>query len=143
MKKRSLSMLMALLMLCSVFSVSALADGTVAEAETRASSYISGSASVMNSLNGYQSGPKSITASVYSQNAYVTMNVNVSTGSSSFYLILEAPDGRVATKLIRSSGSVTFSEFNGMHPSGKWYVSIMTTGTVSTASASVRINYNY
>lgn len=109
--------------------------------------YFTGSTSRMNSLNGVMSGMSKISSgSISVGNPSVTsvsLNVTVSSGSSSFYLYVVSPSGKSASKLVRSSGTVTFSEFNGEDPTGSWYVYIITTGTVSTATARMTVNYSY
>lgn len=108
--------------------------------------YSSGSTKVMNSLNGLESAQSPITVSAYKDTATATtvdVNVTVSSGSNSFYVIVQAPNGVKKEKLITSSTKITLSDFSGYNANGKWYVSIRTTGTVSTATATLKVNYSY
>ncbi len=109
-------------------------------------SYSSGSTKVMNSLNGLESAQSPIKVSPYdikAKTSTVDVNVTVSSGSNSFYVIVQAPNGVKKEKLITSSTKITLSDFSGYDANGKWYVSIRTTGTVSTASATLKVNYSY
>lgn len=115
-----------------------------------ATGYSSGSTKVMNSLNGIQSAKSPITCSPYDSNAKtssVEVNVTVSSGSSPFYIIIESPDGTAKReKLITSSTKFTITDLTTTDAAGKWQVSIRTQGTqnvVSTATATVKVNYTY
>ena len=131
-------------MFCFAFSLQALAAG---------STYFSGTTKKMNSLNGSASAVSTISSgSLIGSSPYtitsVTASVTVSAGSSSFYFYVRNPAGNItASQLIAGSSgvkNVTFSDFNGQNsPQGTWTVWIVTTGTVSTATANVKVNYNY
>ena len=71
--------------------------------------------------------------------------MNVSNGSLPFYLNVKNPDGIVVQHYITGTGSksVTLTEFNDTNPQGTWKVSITSTGLVSTATASMKVNYTY
>ena len=113
----------------------------------KATNYFTGSTVKMNSLNGIQSTISNISSgSVLGTNPQVTsvkLNVTVSPGSSSFRLYVEDPNGNWDFQTINGSGTVTFNLFQGVDPSGKWKVYIITNGTVSTATARMTVNYNY
>lgn len=137
MSKKIISMLIACVMLCSM-TVTAFA----------ATNYFSGSTGKMNSLNGLESAAWNVSSGSINTDSKVNssgvaVNVTVSTGSSPFLLYVEAPNGIWYSRRIGSSGSVTFTEFNGQNAKGTWKVSIQTTGTVSTATANLKVNYTY
>lgn len=73
----------------------------------------------------------------------VTFNVTVSRGSAPFYLIVKSPSGHEVSKLIGTSGVVKFPEFINLEAKGTWSVTVQTTGTVSTVSTSMRVDYKY
>lgn len=74
----------------------------------------------------------------------VTFNVTVSRGSDPFYLTVKSPSGLEFSKLISTSGVVKFPEFiNSNKANGIWYITVQTTGTVSTVSTSMRVDYKY
>lgn len=74
----------------------------------------------------------------------VTFNVTVSRGSAPFYLTVVSPNGQKIAKLIGASGVVKFPEFiNNNKANGIWYITVQTTGTVSTVSTSMRVDYKY
>lgn len=113
---------------------------------TYATSYFSGSTGKMNSLNGLQSGAFNISSGSINENAKVTsvvVNVTVSNGSSGFYLIIEDPNGYYSETYVSKSGEIRISDFNGLPAKGTWKVSIVTVGTVSTATARMTVNYQY
>jgi len=110
-----------------------------------ASNYFTGSTGTMNSLFGNPSASRNISSGSVPSNASVSsvkVNVNVSPGSDSFYLYVKHPSGYSATRLVGST-SLSFTEFNGLDPYGTWQVYIVTTGTVSTATARMTVDYTY
>jgi len=123
---------------CSILSVQVFA----------ANDYFSGMTGKMNAVaiaNGGVSAACNISSGSVPANAKVTsvtLNVIVSSGSSPFYIYVKSPLGTIASKYVGST-SVTFTEFNGQNPKGTWQVWIETTGTVSTASATMKVNYSY
>jgi hypothetical protein len=133
------AMLIIFAVLCSLISVQAFA-GT---------NYFSRSTGIMNALNGGASAkwPAS-SGSISGTNPQVTsvvVNLTVNSGSSPVYLYVESPNGTIAYNGTYGVGSrsVTFNAFNGENPSGTWNVWIRTTGTVSTSTATIRVNYSY
>ena len=73
----------------------------------------------------------------------VTLNVTVSSGSSGFYIFVECPDGTYAERYVSRSGQITITDLNGHLAYGKWKISIMSVGQVSTATARMRVDYSY
>lgn len=114
---------------------------------TRATNYFTGSTVKMNSLYGSQSAISNISSgSVLGTKPQVTsvsLNVTVSSGSDSFKLYVEDPYGYYDYVTVGKSGSVSFSSFNGINPTGKWKVYIVTNSTVSTATARMKVDYSY
>ena len=41
------------------------------------------------------------------------------------------------------SGTITINDFNGFDPSGKWKIWIVTKGTVSTSTETIKVYYTY
>jgi len=123
---------------CSVLSVQVFA----------ANDYFSGMTGKMNAVaiaNGGVSSAWNISSGSVPTNASVTsvtLNVTVSSGSSPFYIYVKSPTGTITSKYVGST-SITFTEFNNQNPKGTWQVWIETTGTVSTASATMKVNYSY
>ncbi|MFJ7731220.1 hypothetical protein ACIQXF_04925 [Lysinibacillus sp. NPDC097231] len=151
MNKRICSLIVTMMLMfilsTSVFAVEATpsSDDTVS---TYASNYFSGSTGTMNSLSGKESTVFDISSGSIVDNAKVssvTLNVNVSSGSEAFYLNVKHPDGSVVQHNITGTGSksVTLTQFNDKNPKGTWKVSITSTGTVSTATARMTVNYTY
>ena len=108
--------------------------------------YFSGSTGRMNSVNGLQSGAFNISSGSINENAKVTgivVNVTVSSGSSGFYLIIEDHNGYYSETYVSRSGEIRIPDFNGLYAKGTWKISIVTVGTVSTATARMRVNYQY
>lgn len=125
---------------CSILSVQVFA----------ANDYFSGMTGKMNAVaiaNGGVSAAWNISSGSVPTNASVTgvtLNVIVSSGSSPFYIYVKSPTGSPATySRYVGSTSITFTEFNGRAPKGTWQVWIETTGTVSTATATMKVNYSY
>jgi len=136
---RVVSVFIVFAVICSMLSVQAFA----------ATDYFSGMTGKMNALgtaNGGASAAWNISSgSISSINAKVTnvtLNVTVSSGSSPFYIYVKSPFGSIFNRYVGST-SVTFSEFSGENPKGTWQVWIVTTGTVSTATATMKVNYSY
>lgn len=154
--KKLFSMIMCLA-LCAVLitpmSVSASEMDTVSsetvigdERALYTSSSFSGSTGTMNSVNGSQSRIFNISSGSINDNAKVTkivVNVTVSNGSSGFYLIIEDPNGYYTRTYVSRSGEITIHDFDGEYPKGTWKVSIVSVGMVSTASARMRVYYEY
>lgn len=111
-----------------------------------ATNWFSGQTGTMNALNGGTSAAWNISSGSISVTnpkvTSVTLNVKKSSGSSPFYVYVKNPQGTIASKLV-GSATPSFSEFNGQDPQGTWQIWIETTGTVSTATATMRVNYSY
>lgn len=67
----------------------------------------------------------------------------VSSGSDSFYLYVEDGNGNVNYTTVSKSGTITINDFNGFDPSGKWKIWIVTKGTVSTSTETIKVYYTY
>lgn len=111
------------------------------------SNYFSKITSKLNSLNGatassnLSSGSCSGTTRSITK---VTVYCNVSSGSSSFKLIVTSPDKTVVSQTCgTSSTTYTLTGFNGEDPYGTWNVGIASTGTVSTVTATLKVYYDY
>ena len=66
------------------------------------------------------------------------MYSRVSSGSDSFYLYVEDGNGNVNYTTVSKSGTITINDFNGFDPSGKWKIWIVTKGTVSTSTETIK-----
>lgn len=117
------------------------------ETSVYARDYFSGRTGKLNSFNGRESGASRISSGSVNGNAKVTgieLNIDVSRGSDPFYVIIQNPDGKRIEKYISTSGGrIKLNDFNGILAKGKWYVSIRTTGIVSTATVGMKVNYEY
>ena len=71
------------------------------------------------------------------------MYSRVSSGSESFYLYVEDGNGNVNYTTVSKSGTITINDFNGFDPSGKWKIWIVTKGTVSTSTETIKVYYTY
>ena|GEM_PF-823173 len=101
----------------------------------------------LNSLNGalasanLSSGSCSGTTSSITK---VTVYCRVSSGSSSFDLVVTSPKKTVVTQSCgTSSKTYTLTGFNGEDPNGTWNVGISSNGTVSTVTATLKVYYSY
>lgn len=112
-----------------------------------ASSSFSGSTGTMNSLFGGESTHWTVTSPSFTYidavTSTVTVDVTVSGGSDPFYLYVQSPDNSIYYKAVAGSTTLTFPEFSGEDPEGKWQVYIKTAGDVSTATARLVVNYTY
>ena len=70
------------------------------------------------------------------------MYSRVSSGSDSFYLYVEDGNGNVNYTTVSKSGTITINDFNGFDPSGKWKIWIVTKGTVSTSTETIKVYYH-
>lgn len=116
------------------------------KAATYSTGYFTGQTRKMNSWEGTESVRSPISSGSIPEGAVVkgiTLNVTVSSGSSGFYLLVESPQGDVVSTYVSRSGEIKISEFNGDPASGTWYVSIISVGTVATATARMRVDYSY
>lgn len=128
----------------SVGNVVRIEGGAVAP---RATDYFSGSTVRMNSFYGSQSTISKISSGsvlgVKHQVTSVSLSVTVSSGSAPFKLYVEDPFGHSVFTTVNRSGTVEFTNFNGLDPQGTWKVYIVTNGTVSTATARMTVRYSY
>ncbi len=116
------------------------------EAVAYSTGYFTGQTRKLNSWDGTESVRSPISSGSIPKGAVVkgiTLNVTVSSGSSGFYLLVESPQGDVVSTYVSRSGEIKLSEFNGDPASGTWYVSIISVGTVATATARMRVDYSY
>ncbi len=97
-------------------------NGTVSNVVTFSSGSISGSERVVTSISLY---------------------VRVSSGSDPFIIYIQAPDGTIYSFVITTSGTITIDNFNGCDPKGSWKIWIETQGTVSSATITAKICYDY
>jgi len=109
--------------------------------------YFSKITSKLNSLNGatassnLSSGSCSGTTRSITK---VTVYCRVSSGSSSFDLVVTSPEKTVVTQSCgTSSTTYTLTGFNGEDPKGTWNVGISSNGTVSTVTATLKVYYSY
>lgn len=98
------------------------------------------------SINGTESGIVTITSGSISGNVQVTsikLYVRVSSGSDSFIIYIQAPDGTIYSFVVTESGTIIIDNFNGCDPTGSWKIWIETQGTISTANITMTVNYSY
>lgn len=158
MKKKLISLFSVCFILCSLFATPVSAAEFMPTSETTqvsaiapyATNYFSGGTGTMNTMAGSQSKIFNVSSGSVPKEAVVTdvtLNVTVSRGSIPFYIVVKDPAGHSAEKYIRSSGRITFTEFNGKDPKGTWQIYIYNTGAgfqdVSTATARMTVNYQY
>lgn len=151
MKKKMYSLIAVMIMMIAMSMSVAAEETTPAQGETVsiiAANYFSGITGTMNSLYQNESTIFNIssgTIPAFAKVSSVTLNVNVSSGSAPFYLNVKHPTGNVVQHYITGAGSksVALNYFNNTNPQGTWQVSITTTGTVSTATARMTVNYTY
>ena len=104
----------------------------------------------MNSMSGSKSKVFNASSGGLSDNARVTsveLNVTVSRGSIPFYIVLTDPVGHEYEQYVSATSRFTITAFNGYYPGGTWKIYIYNNGVdftdVSTATASIRVNYGY
>ena len=113
---------------------------------TRSSNYFSKSLSKMNALNyGYSNIVHVTSGSVTGTTRSITnVTVYIRLSGSSCVLHVMSPSGNDCYQTVTSTGTYTFTGFNGEDPYGDWYVYIVTNGPASTASSGVlKVYYNY
>lgn len=108
----------------------------------------SGITGTMNALFGGDSARWPISSGTLPRGSYVTgvtITLTVSSGSAPCYIIIMCPCGDIVTRGPYGPGTYTIniSDFNGCPGQGTWYVWIRTTGSVSTATARMVVNYFY
>ncbi len=116
------------------------------EAVAYTTGYFTGQTGRMNSWEGTESAPFTISSGSIPRNAVVTkvtLNVTVSSGSSGFYIFVECPDGTYAERYVSRSGEIVITDLNGCLAYGQWKISIMSVGQVATATARMRVDYSY
>ena len=154
MKKRMMSICLVVLMLCSMFGISASATQFNTESIINPmyiyKNYFTGGTGIMNSMAGSQSKTFNASSGSISENACVTaveLNVTVSRGSIPFYIVVVDPNGHQAERYISASSRVKFDEFNDYYAKGTWKIYIYNRGSaftdVSTATARITVNYGY
>jgi hypothetical protein len=125
-------------LVCLIFSVQVFA----------ANDFFTSMTGKMNALNGGESAIQNLpSGSVLGDSPQVTkvnLNVIVSAGSSPYYLYVKSPKGTTISKYRgTTSGDVPFTEFNNENPYGTWQVWIKTAGSVTTVTATMRVDYSY
>ena len=155
MKQRIASVLLACLMLCAMLGVPANAAEAVGSPDHVAPAYIynnyfSGGTGTMNSMAGSKSRVFTVTSGGLSDNARVTsveLSVTVSRGSIPFYIVITDPMGHEYEQYVSATSRFTITAFNEFYPGGTWQIYIYNEGVdftdVSTATASMRVNYGY
>ncbi len=152
--KRKLSLFLVLTLLCTLFAMPVSAaeatdytDDGIAVAATSGTNYFSGTTTKMNSLYGSEAVATRSSGSCSGDERSITsvsVYCRVSSGSSSFKLYVISPEGTVAYRNAgTSSTTYNFTEFNGEDPYGKWTIKTVTNGTVSTVTATLKVNYSY
>ena len=99
--------------------------------------------SKLNLINGtasFSSGSLSGSGQVVTS---ISLYVRVPSGNFPFILNLQAPDGTTCSVAITESGTIILDDFNGCSPSGSWKIWFEPQGTVSTATITVKVYYDY
>ena len=152
--KRKLSLLLVVTLLCTLFitpvsaaEATSYVDDEISLTATTGSSYFSKTTTKLNSLTGTKAtstlssgtclgSTQSITS--------VTVYCNVSSGSSAYTLYVTSPSGTTKTVSCgTSSTTYTLTGFNGEDPDGKWTVGVLTGGTVTTVTCTLKVYYTY
>ncbi len=110
---------------------------------TSGSNCFSRTLSKLNLINGtasFSSGSLSGNGQVVTS---ISLYVRVPSGSFPFILNLQAPDGTTCSVAITESGTIILDDFNGCSPSGSWKIWFEPQGTVSTATITVKVCYDY
>lgn len=152
--KRRLSLLLVLTLLCTLFAmpVSAAEAANYTENQavvtaTSGSNYFSKITPRLNSLNGYPATATLSSGSCSGNERSITsvsVSCRVSNGSSRYTLYVISPDGTTLSKSCGTGNETyTFTGFNGEDPKGDWTIIIITNGTVTTITATLKVNYNY
>ena len=147
-KVLSIILCMGLCMLCvlPVSAAEALPKEDVIEKEetnaTSGSNYFRSQTIRLNSAGGNTSSKVKIsTGSVIGNISSIILIVRA--GGDPFKLYLQSPDGTLFWIVMDATGEIGVDKFNGQNLSGSWMLWIETLGTASTATISMRINYDY
>lgn len=152
--KRKLSLLLVVTLLCTLFvtpvSVAEAAnyagDQAVVTA-TSGSDYFSKTTTKLNSINGYEAMAKLSSGSCSGNERSITsvsVNCRVSSGSSRYTMYVISPSGTTSSiNAGTNSTTYNFTAFNGEDPKGDWIIIIISNGTVTTVTATLKVNYNY
>lgn len=155
MKQRIATALFACLMLCAILEMPANAAEVSGSLDQVAPAYIynnyfSGGTGTMNSMAGSKSRAFTVSSGGLSDNARVTsveLSVTVSRGSIPFYIVITDPIGHEYEQYVSATSRFTITAFNDFYPGGTWQIYIYNEGVdftdVSTATASMRVNYGY
>ena len=144
--KRTLTAVMACMMVCMMFSMQVFA----------ASSFFSKSTTKLNAYSGGKSNESSFTSGSIPDGAKITsvkIAYNVASGTDPYKVYLVSPSGTVYS-VSGPTSSTTVSNinvFNGEDPEGTWKAYIINSGytthgniyPVSTVTLSVTVNYEY
>ena len=113
----------------------------------RATNYWTKTTTKLNSVYGTASNISTVSSGSVSgsnpQILKIEVYSRVSSGSDSFYLYVEDGNGNVNYTTVSKSGTITINDFNGFDPSGKWKIWIVTKGTVSTSTETIKVYYTY
>lgn len=146
MTKRTLTAVMACIMVCTMFSMQVFA----------ASSFFSKSTTKLNAISGGKSNESTFTSGSIPDGAKVTsvkIAYNVASGTDPYTAYLISPRGTVYS-VSGPTSSKTVSNinvFNGENPDGTWKAYIINSGytthgsiyPASTVTMSVTVNYEY
>lgn len=145
------------IVLCTALLVTPVSAAEVAPAEetitinstvsVRATNYWTKTTTKLNSVYGTASNISTVSSGSVSgsnpQILKIEVYSRVSSGSDSFYLYVEDGNGNVNYTTVSKSGTITINDFNGFDPSGKWKIWIVTKGTVSTSTETIKVYYTY
>lgn len=146
MTKRTLTAVMACIMVCMMFSMQVFA----------ASSFFSKSTTKLNAYSGGKSNVSTFSSGSVPDGASITsvkIAYNVKSGTDPYTVYLISPRGTVysASGPTSSTTDYNISKFNGENPDGTWTAYIINSGytthgniyPVSTVTLSVTVNYEY
>ena len=155
--KKIISYFLSGIVLCTALLVTPVSAAEVAPAEetitinstvsVRATNYWTKTTTKLNSVYGTASNISTVSSGSVSgsnpQILKIEVYSRVSSGSDSFYLYVEDGNGNVNYTTVSKSGTITINDFNGFDPSGKWKIWIVTKGTVSTSTETIKVYYTY
>lgn len=146
----SIALCAALLVTPVSAAEAAPAEGTItidSVASVNATNYWTKTTTKLNSVNGMASNVSTVSSGSVSgtdpQISKVEVYSKVSSGSDPFYLYIEDGNGNVYYTTVSKSGTIPIDAFNGLDPSGKWKIWIVTKGTVSTSTETIKVYYTY